>query len=334
MPSNDQARLIALLDSPAMLIEGSRILFANPSAERLLGRHIAGEDVRVALRHPAAVALLTGEGEDRARIDGLSVAGSVWELAVHPLDDKRKLALLTDLSGKASLARAHSDFVANASHELRTPLAAVLGYVETLLDPRAGDDAETRNRFLGIVRHEAQRMQAMVEDLMALSRIEANKHDAPEEEVDLVARARLAVSEAGADRVALSSNADTALVHGDAGQLSQLLRNLIDNALKYGKEGGAVAVDLDVAKTGWVMVSIRDEGEGIAPEYLPRLTERFFRVDAGRSRAAGGTGLGLAIVKHIVERHRGRFDLSSRVGEGTTASFILPLRGQGEATVI
>jgi two-component system phosphate regulon sensor histidine kinase PhoR len=185
---------------------------------------------------------------------------------------------------------------------------------------------ETRKRFLGIIRHEARRMQALIEDLMSLSRIEANKHEAPTEPVDIVAVAAECAGEfTGRAEVVLSANCDTAVVHGDRGQLAQVIRNLIDNAVKYGKASAPVTVGIEATSAGRVEILVRDQGEGIAPEHLPRLTERFYRADAGRSRAVGGTGLGLAIVKHIAERHRGRFDITSRLGDGTTVSIILPL---------
>jgi two-component system phosphate regulon sensor histidine kinase PhoR len=241
------------------------------------------------------------------------------------LSDGQQFLMLTDLSVQASVARAHADFVANASHELRTPLAAILGYVETLMDPKAGDDPATRNRFLGIIGKEAQRMQGLVEDLMSLSRIEAVKHQQPTDKVDLVAIARLCVGEvADQDRVTFSTNVETAPMLGDQGQLAQVLRNLVENAFKYGAADGHIRVSLEQGQTGWISVSVADEGEGIAPEHMPRLTERFYRADAARSRQVGGTGLGLSIVKHIVERHRGRFDIVSRVGHGTTATCIFP----------
>ena len=325
MPPADP-RLLEAVPIPAMVLEGSRIDFANAAARDLLGGHIVGEDVRIAVRDPGGLAAIQEPGGGSAQIEGLSVRGSRWQLTATVLDGTHRLIVLEDLSVRVSVARAHADFVANASHELRTPLAAVLGYVETLEDPKAGNDPETRQRFLGIIRHEASRMQALVEDLMSLSRIEAVKHDAPNDPVDLVALARQSAGEtAERGRVAVTSNAEIAIVAGDRGQLAQVLRNLIDNAIKYGKPGGEVSVTIETSDAGRVALSVHDEGEGIAPEHLPRLTERFYRADASRSRAAGGTGLGLAIVKHIVERHRGRFDIASRPGHGTTASFILPL---------
>lgn len=319
-------QLLEHVPTPALLLEDGRVSFANAAARDLLGAHVMGQDVRIAIRDPGAVAAIQSADAAPVRVDGLSVPGSRWQLTCRPLADGARLVLLEDLSVRLSVARAHADFVANASHELRTPLAAILGYVETLADPKAGADAATRERFLGIIAHEARRMRSLVEDLMSLSRIEANKHDAPTNPVDMVALARETVGEfRDSGRVELVTNSGTAVVAGDRGQLAQALRNLIDNGLKYGKPDGTVRVSLETSGSGRLALTIEDEGEGIAPEHLPRLTERFYRADAGRSRAAGGTGLGLAIVKHIAERHRGRFDISSRQGMGTTVSLILPL---------
>jgi two-component system, OmpR family, phosphate regulon sensor histidine kinase PhoR len=316
--------LLEFIEVPALLVVKGSIEYANPAALELLGNHIRGEDVRIAIRNPAAVGLLATETSGRIRVDGLSIAASKWELCCNRLPGGELFVTLNDLSIQASVSRSHADFVANASHELRTPLASILGYVETLTDMKPDEDLETRERFLGIIKREAMRMQALVEDLMSLSRIEALKHDAPQERLDLVALTRQTLGEFH-DRPELEfeSNSPTAMVAGDGGQLSQVLRNLVDNALKYGSPGGPVKVSIETAASGWVNISVRDSGEGIPPEHLPRLTERFYRVDAGRSREAGGTGLGLSIVKHIVERHRGRFDITSRPGEGTTASIIL-----------
>lgn len=325
MPLSDPS-LLEHVPDPALFVDAGQVTFANAAARELLGNHIVGENVRIAIRDPRGLAEVLAPAGVPIRIDGLSVPGSRWQLTCQRIDEDRRLVLLEDLSVRSSVARAHADFVANASHELRTPLAAILGYVETLEDPKAGGDAATRARFLGIIRHEAQRMQALVEDLMSLSRIEAVKHDAPTEPVDMMALAREAIGEVRErGEVALVSNTEQAMVAGDRGQLAQVLRNLIDNALKYGKAETPVQLTLEATPTGRLALTVRDEGEGIAPEHLPRLTERFYRADTGRSRAAGGTGLGLAIVKHIVERHRGRFDISSFPGEGTTASIILPL---------
>ncbi|MDG2001711.1 MAG: ATP-binding protein [Novosphingobium sp.] len=323
----DSLQLLEHLRTPALIVARGQVKFANSAAKALLGGHVVGQDVRIAIRDPDAIAVILGDGGGTVQVRELSVGGSVWEVDCRDLSDDERLVSLYDLSVQVSVARAHADFVANASHELRTPLAALLGYVETLMDPRAGGDEATRERFLNTIQHEAQRIQALVSDLMSLSRIEANKHEAPADTVDMVAMLREAAGEfKDGAQVSVTTNRDTASIAGDRTQMAQVMRNLIDNALKYGKPGGPVLVDLEASDTGWILVSVKDEGDGIAPEYLPRLTERFYRADTSRSRAVGGTGLGLSIVKHIVERHRGRFDITSRQGTGTTASVMLPLR--------
>lgn len=319
--------LLEQLRTPALIVANGQVGFANTAARTLLGGHIVGQDIRIAIRNPDAVAVIISDAGGTARIDGLSVGGSVWQVDCHVLAGGERLVSLYDISVSVSVARAHADFVANASHELRTPLAAILGYVETLQNPKAGGDETTREKFLATIRHEALRMQALVGDLMSLSRIEAVKHEAPSDAVDIVALARETAGEfRDGSQIRVTANCESAVVSGDRGQMAQVLRNLIDNALKYGKPGGPVSVSLEVAGTGWLSIAVKDEGPGIPPEHLPRLTERFYRADTSRSRAAGGTGLGLSIVKHVVERHRGRFDITSRPGMGTTASIILPLR--------
>jgi len=253
------------------------------------------------------------------------------------------IALLTlhELTAIRAMERMRADFVANASHELRTPLAALSGFIETLQGP-ARDDEEAREKFLGIMAEQSGRMSRLVADLLSLSRIELDEHTPPSERVDL---ARLATSTAEALKplvgprgmeLALGIAADLPQVTGQPDQLAQLLQNLMDNAVKYGNDGTSVEVSVTLAESlppgagsalragPVVRVAVRDHGEGIPPEHLPRLTERFYRVDTARSRKMGGTGLGLAIVKHIVNRHRGLLTIDSRVGEGSTFTVWLP----------
>jgi two-component system phosphate regulon sensor histidine kinase PhoR len=232
------------------------------------------------------------------------------------------------------------DFVANASHELRTPLASILGFAETLADG-AGEDPAMRDRFLKVMADEARRMQRLVEDLISLSRIEAEKYRLPDASVDLadlvseVHSEMMDSADGRAAEIVTDIAADVPPVGGDRVQLSQALHNLIGNAMKYGRAGTPVTVKLWRDASNMVRLSVGDEGDGIPPEHIPRLTERFYRVDSGRSRALGGTGLGLAIVKHIVERHRGRLDIASQVGRGTVVTILLPaaLSSKGNATV-
>ena len=314
--------LIEPFGLPILMLDKDRIAGANAAAREALGQHVVGQDARVALRHPEAIALLEAPS-GTVMVKGLTVARSIWQVSRVPIDQRFSLIELVNRTAEADISRAHTDFVANASHELRTPLASIIGYIETLSDPDAKVDKATAKRFHLIVLREARRLQTLVEDLMALSRIEAEKHDAPREPVDLAMLARGIAGEiedsTSAGRVTYAGADGPLIVAGDRQQLDQLVRNLIDNALKYGDPVKPVVVG--VAHEGSdAVLTVRNEGEGIAPEHLPHLTRRFYRTDPGRSRAAGGTGLGLAIVKHIVERHRGRFDITSKLGVGTTVS--------------
>jgi len=310
---------------PLVILSGERITVANKAARALLGAHIVGQDARIALRHPEALRLLTmGDGESLA-IAGFVRARSLWQLTRRQIDAGTWLIEMVDRSAEADIGRAHTDFVANASHELRTPLAAIIGYVETLAEDDAKVDPATATRFLQTVLREARRMESLVTDLMSLSQVEAEKHDVPTEPVDLVSLVRQVAGEAtalaGKDRVALSLPDAQLAMPGDRAQLEQLVRNLIDNALKYGGMEEPVDVGLSGGDNG-IVLTVRDHGPGIAPQHLPHLTRRFYRADPGRSRASGGTGLGLAIVKHIVERHRGRLDIASTLGQGTTVTAV------------
>ena len=316
------------LAEPVLILSGSRVAIANTAARALLGAHIVGEDARIAIRHPAATGLLADEsGGGPVALTGLGSPAQRWEMQIASTGDGRRLVHLADRSGSHAAERMRVDFVANASHELRTPLASILGYVETLSDA-AGEDPVIRARFLKIVFDEARRMQRLVDDLMSLSRIEAEKFRAPSDTVDLGAlvdetHAELAQAHDGRGRdIILEHDPGAIPVLGDRTQLSQLLHNLIGNAMKYGQPGTPVRVSITRERDA-VRLIVADQGEGISPEHLPRLTERFYRVDPGRSRSVGGTGLGLAIVKHIVERHRGRMDIASRVGEGTRVTVTL-----------
>ena len=323
------APVLDAVAEPVLLVADGTVALANRAARALLGQHIVGEDARVAIRHPAATERLAAAEVDEQPVElvGLGPLEQRWRMRVSAVGDGRRLVHLTDQTQAHAAERMRVDFVANASHELRTPLAAVLGFIETLEE--AGDEPDTRARFLGIMGNEAHRMQRLVEDLISLSRIEAEKYLAPAAAVDLGAlieevQAELAGASDGRERdLAVRIEPGVPLVSGDRVQLSQMLHNLVGNALKYGRAGTPVVVTLG-REGALVRLTVADRGEGIAAEHLPRLTERFYRVDTGRSRSLGGTGLGLAIVKHIVERHRGRFGIASRVGEGTTVTVTLP----------
>lgn len=339
--------LLEGISDPLMVIDRGRILRANRAAQRLLGAHIEGEDARIAIRHPAAaerLASLSLLAEPiMVELVGLGTRDQRWQMHIAPMGDAaqvRRLVHLADHSGAHAAERMRVDFVANASHELRTPLAGILGFIETLADPDLGKDDETRQRFLKIMDGEARRMQRLIDDLISLSRIEAEKYRAPASAVDLsellaevVSVFRISYGERGRD-VEMEVTPGLPPVQGDRAQLSQLLHNLIGNSVKYGRPGTPVRVTLAEGPSGMSRLCVADEGEGIAPDHLPRLTERFYRVDSGRSRAMGGTGLGLAIVKHIVERHRGRLDIASIVGKGTTVSILLPRSTEEEKPAI
>lgn len=313
---------------PLLVLEGSRIVMVNAAARAALGGHIGGQDARIALRHPEAMRLLDLGDGDSVTIPGFTGGRSLWQLTRRHIDAQRWMIELADRTAEADIGRAHTDFVANASHELRTPLAAIIGYVETLADGGAALDSATAQRFLAIAQREAQRMLSLVEDLMTLSHVEAEKHDHPSEPLELDRLAARVVGEVstlrGKERVTLATAEPGCRIAGDPAQLEQLLRNLIDNALKYGAPDQPVRVSVGRTAGGEVQLAVADRGPGIAPEHLPHLTRRFYRTDPGRSRASGGTGLGLAIVKHIVERHRARIDIASTLGEGTTVTVDFP----------
>ena len=339
-PPSTTAPVIEAIAEPVLMVAGNRVIEANAAARTLLGEHILGEDVRLAIRHPAATERLADLGGDHGS-EGISLIGlgtrdQRWEMRVSPVENGRRIVQLIDRTGSYAAERMRVDFVASASHELKTPLASILGYVETLSEPEAGGDARLRDRFLKVMSGEASRMQRLVDDLLSLSRIEAEKYAQPTGSVDIAALTDAVVrelSEGGDERsndLVLDVTNDLAPVHGDRVQLSQMLHNIIGNAMKYGRAGTPVTISIAQPKPAMVRVTVADQGEGIAPEHVPRLTERFYRADPGRSRAVGGTGLGLAIVKHIVERHRGRLDIASVRGMGTTVTVLLPIGAADE----
>jgi two-component system, OmpR family, phosphate regulon sensor histidine kinase PhoR len=240
-----------------------------------------------------------------------------------------------DLTPLRRVEEMRADFVANASHELRTPLAALSGFIETL-QGSARDDAKARERFLVIMQEQARRMARLIDDLLSLSRIELNAHRRPDSSVDLAPIVRQVVDglqTLARDRgVSVQVNGASVLtVPGDRDELVRVFENLVENALKYGAAGKRVDISLTEGKSPEgepeALVGVRDYGPGIAPEHLPRLTERFYRVDVTESRAQGGTGLGLALVKHILNRHRGRLLIESVPGAGAMFTVRLPIGG-------
>jgi two-component system phosphate regulon sensor histidine kinase PhoR len=322
--------LVEALDEPALIVEGGILLVVNEAARAVLGRSIEGRDVRLAIRHPQALEHINSGRSAEIEVTGIGEIGRSWLLSVRPLDNRSVLVRLTDRSAVVSAERMRVDFVANASHELRTPLSTILGYGETLAE-EADLTVELRSNFGRIIRDEARRMLRIIEDLMSLSRIAADRFATPHELVSIgeVVRAGIAnaglVPGAGQCEFAVDLGKDLQPVHGDYAQLLQVLDNLLSNAVRYGCRTSPCRVGVSAEQVGdWVQLTVSDNGPGIAREHLPRLTERFYRVDAARSRDSGGTGLGLSIVKHIVERHRGTLDIRSTLGEGTSVIVRLP----------
>ncbi|HET6525993.1 ATP-binding protein [Sphingopyxis sp.] len=331
----DFARWVDQEKDPLLGVSDNIVAIANDAAIRLLGRHIVGADIRTAIRHPAAAEWLSRISDgplETVNLVDFPRPGQRWTMRVAALSGGQRIVMLSDHSAIDAADRMRSDFVANASHELRTPLAAILGYVETLQDMNGDTDAPTRSRFLSIIHREAGRMQQLVIDLLSISRVEADRFRRPTTPVDLAAIVQTSVAQLrdseqprAKDIVAMLGDAPQPML-GDGAQLGQLAHNIISNAMKYGHARTPVTVEL--AREGnRVRLSVRDEGDGIAPDHLPRLTERFYRVDEARSRSVGGTGLGLAIVKHISERHQGQLDIESELGKGTKVSVTFPLAG-------
>jgi two-component system phosphate regulon sensor histidine kinase PhoR len=323
--------LLEALPEPALVVTAGKVALSNAGARSLLGGHIDGGDVRLALRHPAAVERLLSDerGSDQVELFGVGGAEQRWLMSVVSLPDGSKFVRLTNRSEWHAAEQMRVDFVANASHELRTPLATILGYSETLREQGESIDPATRDRFSGIIHDEARRMQRLVEDLISLSRIEAERFSVPTATVELaplIEEARRSCRTSATERgctIETEIPPDLPPVVGDRSQILQIIENLISNAIRYGRPDSPIWIKV-APERGMVHLSVRDEGEGIAPEHIPRVTERFYRVDPSRSRAQGGTGLGLSIVKHIVERHRGRLRIASRAGEGTTVHILLP----------
>jgi two-component system, OmpR family, phosphate regulon sensor histidine kinase PhoR len=325
--------LVDALDEPALIVEGLTVSFANEPAKGVLGPAIEGRDVRLAIRHPDALAhILTGKAGE-VDVTGIGQVGRPWRVVVRDLGHGASFVRMIDRAGAVSAEKMRVDFVANASHELRTPLATILGYAETLADDDGMDDA-VRAKFFQTIRGEAQRMLRLIEDLMSLSRIQADKFIEPSGTVNIESVLRTALANAGQVRpgvkceINLDAPPNLPPVKGDEPQLLQVFDNLLSNAVRYGCDHSGGSIDVVASyDQRWVTVVVRDHGPGIAREHLPRLTERFYRVDEARSRGSGGTGLGLAIVKHITERHKGMLDIDSEVGVGTTVTVRLPVNG-------
>jgi two-component system, OmpR family, phosphate regulon sensor histidine kinase PhoR len=322
--------LVDALEEPALLVSGERTLAANPPARTLLGPQLVGQNIRFAIRQPQVLDAILARRAGRLEVLGLGGVDRSSDVSITRLLDELLLIRISDSSARRAAERAQVDFVANASHELRTPLAAVIGYSETIAEE--GELPESvRRRFGEQIHVQARRMMRIIEDLMGLSRIEADRFSEPRHLLSLAELVSEAVeacaplAESRQCRIALEVKPELGPVRGDAGQLRQVVDNLLHNAMRYGcrSSGEMIEVRLEEDRN-WQRLTVRDFGEGVAAEHLPRLTERFYRVDAARSRDSGGTGLGLAIVKQVVDRHRGLLDLRSRPGKGLTVEVRLP----------
>jgi two-component system phosphate regulon sensor histidine kinase PhoR len=339
--------LIGGLPSPAIVLDREgRVVAFNAVASGIAPSLRRGEPALISLRMPELVEAIRRAAASGApqRVEFFErVPVDRWfEAFVTPVrlagagDGRFDILLMTfnDLTPLRQVEQMRADFVANASHELRTPLAALLGFIETL-QGTAKDDAAARAKFLSIMQGQATRMARLIDDLLSLSRIELNAHLPPNTPLDLAPIVRQVadgLQTLARDRevtIKVSTPADPVMVLGDRDELIRALENLVENALKYGAAGKRIDITLargqTRAGTPEARLAVRDYGPGIAPEHLPRLTERFYRVDIADSRSQGGTGLGLALVKHVLNRHGGRLNIDSTLGTGATFTMHLPL---------
>ena len=324
-------RLVMALPDPVMIVDpGGRVAAANAEMRAVLESDPVGHHLSATLRVPAVLdaveAAMSGAPAHRIDFEMRVPVPRAFEVHVAPLGGAA-LLVFRDLTREQQIERMRADFVANASHELRTPLASLSGFIETMQGAARNDEA-ARTRFLGLMRQQAERMRRLIDDLLSLSRIEINEHVRPTGEADLAQIASmvrdnldLVAQDAGC---AIRLDVEAPLrVTGDGEELLQVVQNLVENALKYASAGKRVEIE-GHRVNGHVELTVRDFGPGIAAEHLPRLTERFYRVNVMESRSRGGTGLGLAIVKHILNRHRGRLQVASEPGRGSSFTIRLP----------
>ncbi len=323
----------ALPDPSIILDRRSVVVHRNAAAAREFPEITAGGLLTAMLRHPVlSSAIEAARRTDVTQTVELhrTVPNETWHrVHVSPLPSDGLIAVtFQSLTEERRISQMRSDFIANASHELRTPLTSLIGFIDTLLGPAAKDEA-ARERFLGIMRSQAARMSNLIDDLLSLNRIELRQHLRPTGTVDLGLLLREVSdgleTQASAAGVEISVDAQgEVVVTGERAELYEVFENLLDNAIKYGDAGKKVEVAVLPGRIGYdFAVTVTDHGEGIEPQHVPRLTERFYRVDAESSRKKKGTGLGLAIVKHIVNRHRGQLNIKSRPGEGTRVEVLL-----------
>ena len=333
------AVLNALQEAVFILDKSRKVKFANDVAEQIFGEQFIDLDFIQAVRHPDCIKTIDHvvNGQSSAVINVMieHPVKSLFKMQVTDIANDEMLVSFLDISDLREAEQMRSDFVANVSHELRSPLTSIAGFIETLRGP-ARDDEAARSRFLALMDREAKRMVRLISDLLSLSKVEANMRVRPQGNADVLAIAKQVQAsleeQAAADgsKINIHARQSSHIVPGNSDELTQVFQNLIENAVKYGAPNTAVDVTINADDkvagfSGEVLsVEIRDHGEGIASEHIGRLTERFYRVDAHRSRDMGGTGLGLAIVKHIVNHHRGRIHIESEVGVGSTFTIYLP----------
>jgi two-component system, OmpR family, phosphate regulon sensor histidine kinase PhoR len=344
--------ILNALPDPIVLVDANRrIVDSNKAMIDLLGSVHKDQDISLTIRHPDVLAavdrVLKDEPVDPIEVDFSHPVSRNFEVTVANLyqseDNSETLrvaaiVVLHDITATRAAESFRTEFVANVSHELRSPLASLIGFIETL-QTSAKDDAAAKEHFLSIMEMEASRMKILIDDLLSLSKIEVNEHIRPTEVVDVSNLLELVIEplkQKAAQRSISIEFKKTRVpfeVVGDHEQLIQVFNNLVDNAIKYGRQSSQVTIELGnldrVPNLGapGLVVSVHNHGDPIAAEHLPRLTERFYRIDKGRSRSVGGTGLGLAIVKHMVNRHRGRLTIESEAKSGTTFSVFLPVAG-------
>jgi two-component system phosphate regulon sensor histidine kinase PhoR len=339
-----EERLLEAVPLPLVLIgSDERILALNEAARRLFGQGMAGRHYVAALRQPALLDCVEGalKRHQAGKARYLSREGrrdATWNVEARPIrlsGGIGALVTLEDATATEEAGQIRRDFVANVSHELRTPLTAMLGFIETLRGA-ARNDRTAQDRFLAIMEKEAERMNRLVRDLLSLSRVESEERMRPTSSVEingLIASVTSSLKQiADEQNVRITQVAPGAALSlpGDADQLFQVIANLVENAIKYGGPDREIVISVSQSERDPVLfapaarIEVRDKGPGIDPLHIPRLTERFYRVDSHRSRELGGTGLGLAIVKHIVNRHRGRLRIESTPGEGSAFTVILP----------
>lgn len=339
-----------LPDILIMVNDDKKIVRTNRAARAIFGQNLAGKQLKDVIPNRQlldSVTSVIGDLRGREiefRIEDPVVRDFLAIIERFPVPTAGGISTvitMNDITELKSVEQMRADFVANASHELRTPLASIKGFVETLLGP-ARDDEPARIEFLKIMLEQADRMQQLIGDLLSLSKIEMNVHAMPIDPADLAAVLRKAAEhfKRMADeknvRLVLNIHDNLPMVKGEANELAQVAHNLISNAIKYGHADSDVTITAKVTSelpqdinmrnlTRVVSLSVRDQGDGIPKQHLPRLMERFYRVDSARTRQVGGTGLGLAIVKGIVQRHRGAIEIDSVVGEGTQFTIYLPI---------